>query len=173
MTHLRSCSLEEISLRLTCVVIKIPFELSLARQIRPNSSNSLLRHLLSTEWVDYVEEPMKYQALRPHFFSVGGWGWWGMWCGIRGASDAPHDAPMLFFDNLVKKLDNLSTSNIDIYPSTLEICINNLLKLFFFGSGPHQPPPPPTYQGPPNLPENHTYAQHFQPNPTYLLTVNV
>ena len=27
--------------------------------------------LLSTEWVDYVEEPMKYQALRPHFFSVG------------------------------------------------------------------------------------------------------
>ena len=30
--------------------------------------------LLSTEWVDYVEEPMKYQALRPQFFSVGGWG---------------------------------------------------------------------------------------------------
>ena len=29
---------------------------------------------LSTEWVDYVEEPMKYQALRPHPFSVvGGW----------------------------------------------------------------------------------------------------
>ena len=29
---------------------------------------------LSTEWVDYVEKPMKYQALRPHFFSVvGGW----------------------------------------------------------------------------------------------------
>ena len=26
---------------------------------------------LSTKWVDYVEEPMKYQALRPHFFSVG------------------------------------------------------------------------------------------------------
>ena len=20
---------------------------------------------------------MKYQALRPHFFSMGGWGWWG------------------------------------------------------------------------------------------------
>ena len=46
-------------------------------------------HLLSTEWVDYVEEPMKYQTLRPHFSSVvgvwrvlgvghgvGGW-WWG------------------------------------------------------------------------------------------------
>ena len=49
---------------------------------------------MSTEWVDYVEEPMKYQALRPHFFPVvggwrvlqvgwvarwwwGGWGWWG------------------------------------------------------------------------------------------------
>ena len=27
---------------------------------------------------------------------------------ISGASDAPHDAPMLFFENLVKKLDNLS-----------------------------------------------------------------
>ena len=46
--------------------------------------------LLSTEWLDYVEEPMKYQALRPHFFSVvGGWrvlgvdGWWwgGSWGG--------------------------------------------------------------------------------------------
>ena len=37
--------------------------------------------LLSTKWVDYVEEPMKYQALRPQFFSMGGWGvvvvgWW-------------------------------------------------------------------------------------------------
>ena len=38
---------------------------------------------LSTEWVDCVEEPMKYQALRPHFFPVvGAWcangcGWWG------------------------------------------------------------------------------------------------
>ena len=49
-----------------------------------------------------------------------------------GVSDAPHDAPMLFFDNLVKKIDNLSTSNIDIYPSTLEIYINNLLKLSYF-----------------------------------------
>ena len=29
---------------------------------------------LSTKWADYVEEPMKYQALRPPFFSVGGWG---------------------------------------------------------------------------------------------------
>ena len=42
--------------------------------------------LLSTEWVDYVKEPMKYQALRPHFFSMGGWGLWIMmwvvgWCG--------------------------------------------------------------------------------------------
>ena len=27
---------------------------------------------LSTEWVDYVEEPMKYQALRPQLFSVDG-----------------------------------------------------------------------------------------------------
>ena len=34
---------------------------------------------MSTEWVDYVEEPMKYQALRPHFSlwwgEGGGWGW--------------------------------------------------------------------------------------------------
>ena len=58
----------------------------------------------------------------------------------QGVSDAPYNAPMLFFDNLMKKLDNLSTSNIDIYPFTLEICINNLLKLFFFGSGPLPPP---------------------------------
>ena len=45
---------------------------------------------LSTEWVHYVEEPMKYQAFLPHFFSVVGWwvvewgwwsGWWGEWCG--------------------------------------------------------------------------------------------
>ena len=34
---------------------------------------------LSTKWVDYVEEPMKYQALRPQFFSVGGWGWQNGW----------------------------------------------------------------------------------------------
>ena len=40
--------------------------------------------LLSTEWVDYVEEPMKYQALRPHLFSVGGWGWWSGWWGGGG-----------------------------------------------------------------------------------------
>ena len=25
-------------------------------------------------WVDYVEEPIKYQPLRPHFFSMGGVG---------------------------------------------------------------------------------------------------
>ena len=69
--------------------------------------------------------------------------------------------PMLFFNNLVKKLDNLSTSNIDIYPSTLEMCINNLLKLFSLDLD-HPTPP-----------ENHTYAQYFQQNPTHLLTVNV
>ena len=80
---------------------------------------------------------------------------------------------MLFFDNLVKILYNLSTSNIDIYPFTLEICINNLLKLFFFGSGPPPPPIPTPYQRPPYPPENHTYAQYFQQKPTYLLTVNV
>ena len=42
--------------------------------------------LLSTKWVDYVEEPMKYQALRPKFFSMGGWGVVGQvvvgWVGV-------------------------------------------------------------------------------------------
>ena len=61
---------------------------------------------LFTEWVDYVEEPMKYQAFLHHFDSVGGvgerimgwvggggvwmgwwwwwvgWGWWQGWGGI-------------------------------------------------------------------------------------------
>ena len=49
-----------------------------------NINNQLMLDLLSTKWVDYVEEPMKYQALRPQFFSMGGWGvvgwvvegWW-------------------------------------------------------------------------------------------------
>ena len=85
--------------------------------------------------------------------------------GVTGASDAPHESPMLFFDNLVKKLDNL---NIDIYPSTSEICLNNLLKHFFFGSGPPPPSPPPTRDHPPP-PENHTYAQYFQQKPTIYL----
>ena len=41
--------------------------------------------------VNYVEEPMKYQALRPQFFSVGGWlesswgaWWWGRWSSLGG-----------------------------------------------------------------------------------------
>ena len=89
---------------------------------------------------------------------------------LWGASDASHDGPMLFFDNLVEKLDILSTSNIDSYPSTLEICIDNLLKLSFFGSGP--PPTPPLPETTPH-PEKHIYAQYFQQNPTYLLIVNV
>ena len=48
-------------------------------------------HLLSTEWVDYVEEPMKYQALRSQFVSMGGWvvvgwvmGWWVVWWVVVG-----------------------------------------------------------------------------------------
>ena len=43
--------------------------------------------LLSTEWVDYVEEPMKYQALRPHFsLWMGGWRVLDMggWVGVSG-----------------------------------------------------------------------------------------
>ena len=64
--------------------------------------------LLSTEWVDYVEEPMKYQALRPHFFSmVGGWrvlglgGWVGGGRvghgvgGWDGGGVGPHDTPIM------------------------------------------------------------------------------
>ena len=40
---------------------------------------------LSNKWVDYVEEPMKYQALRPPFSPWVGWGWWGWWwCGGWG-----------------------------------------------------------------------------------------
>ena len=66
-----------------------------------------------------------------------------------------------FFDNLVKKLDNLSTSNIYIYPSTLGICINNLLKLFFFGS---RPPPYPKTLPETTPPENHPHAPYFQQN---------
>ena len=50
---------------------------------------------LSTEWVDYVEEPMKYQALRPQFSQwVGGgvwvgWvvvGWIGGWALVMGGT---------------------------------------------------------------------------------------
>ena len=53
----------------------------------------------------------------------------------------------------------------------MEICINNLLKLFF-GSGP--PPHPQTLpETPHSPPKNHTHAQYFQQKPTYLLTVNV
>ena len=89
---------------------------------------------------------------------------------LQGASDASHDAPMLFFDNVVKKLDNLSTSNIDIYPSTLEICINNLFKLFSLDLDHPLLPPLPTRDHPP--PKNHTSAQYFQQKSTYLLTVN-
>ena len=44
------------------------------------------KNFLSTEWVDYVEEPMIYQALMHHFGSVGGWleGSWGGWGGVGG-----------------------------------------------------------------------------------------
>ena len=93
---------------------------------------------------------MKYQALRPNFFSmVGGWrvlgvgwvmgwvggggvghgvvGWVGRWWweglwggggvghgvgGWGGGVVGPHDTPMLFLDNLVKKLTKLSKNNM-------------------------------------------------------------
>ena len=82
--------------------------------------------------------------------------------------------PMLFFDNLVKKIDNYHckpTSNIDIYPSTLETCINNVKNFFSFDLD--HPPTPKPYQRPPHSPENYSSAQYFQQKPTYLLTVNV
>ena len=91
---------------------------------------------------------------------------------LGGGVRHPHDASMLFFDNFVIKLDNLSTSNIDIYPSTLEICINNLLTFFLWIWTTNTPTPKP-YQRPPHPPDNHTYAQYFQQKPTYLLTFNV
>ena len=71
----------------------------------------------------------------------------------------PHDVPMFCFDNLVIK--NLTTYhckptlNIDIYPSTLEICINNLFSLDM-----DHPPPDPTRDHP-TPPENHTYVQYL------------
>ena len=69
-----------------------------------STSTNLTEIILSTKWVDYVEEPMKYQALRPQFFSVGGWGWgwvgvgwvgwvgwmvvgWGWWDGWWGGAE--------------------------------------------------------------------------------------
>ena len=88
---------------------------------------------------------MKYQALRPHFFSVvGGWrglgvggggvghgvGWWlagdgvggvgvGEWVGggVVGPHDTPHHgghqmSSMLFFDNLVEKLNQIVKNNM-------------------------------------------------------------
>ena len=42
--------------------------------------------LLSTKWIDYMEEPMKYQALMHHFFYVGGW-LEGIWGGRVGDGD--------------------------------------------------------------------------------------
>ena len=58
---------------------------------------------------------------------------------------------MFFLGNLVKNLTTYHckpTSNIDIYPSILEICINNLLKPFFFRSGPPPSSPDPARDHP-------------------------
>ena len=78
---------------------------------------------------------------------------------ITGGIRHPMMPPMSYFDTLVEKLDNLSTSNIHIYPSTLEICINNLLKPIFFGSG--LPPPPDPTRDDATPPENHTKTNIF------------
>ena len=107
--------------------------------------------------------------------------------GLHGGLRCPHHRghwgvrhpslmPPCFFDNLVKKLDNLSTSNIDIYPSTLKICINYLLKLFFFGSGP--PPYPNPYQRPPHplkiilMPNIFNKTQHIYLQSMFRLSFN-
>ena len=63
---------------------------------------------------------MKYQALRPHFFSmVGGWrvlgvgGWhWGWWVGGVVMLWVPMMPPMLVFDNLVKNLTKCQKNNM-------------------------------------------------------------
>ena len=56
------------------------------RKRRQFKSNLKHFYLLSTKWVDYVQESMKYQALRPKFFSMGGWGVVGQvvvgWVGV-------------------------------------------------------------------------------------------
>ena len=69
---------------LTCFtnsLFKVYNNLSL-RETRPEVYNT-------TKWVDYVEEPKKFQALRPHFFSVGGGleGSRGEWVGGGGVVD--------------------------------------------------------------------------------------
>ena len=45
-----------------------------------NNNNILSFIFLSTKWVDYVEEPMKYKAFLSLFGTMGGWleGSWGV-----------------------------------------------------------------------------------------------
>ena len=96
------------------------------------------------------------------------------WGHHGGASDTPHDAPIMgtlrvswgcqmppmtppcyFLAIWWKNLTTYhckSTLSIDIYPSILEICINNLLKPFFFRSGPSPTPMPRPCQTPPYPP---------------------
>ena len=60
--------------------------LSPYHKVRCGNCIQFLVNFLSTKWVDYVEEPIKYQALKPIFFSVGGWGVVGQvvvgWVGV-------------------------------------------------------------------------------------------
>ena len=55
----------------------------------------------------------------------------------------------------------------------MEICINNLLKLYFLWIWTTPPHPQTLPETIPPTPKNHTYAQYFQQKPTYLLRVNV
>ena len=97
-------------------------------------------------------------------------------CG--GASDAPHDTPLLFFDNLVKKLDKLTIKNFTSYhpphhPQTLQHPTQHPHPQPCHHP-PHQPPTPPTpthltrhpyHHCPPTPPDTHSTTTHLPTPP--------
>ena len=57
-------------------VFRMPFTTQAADNNKETFNCTICgKFLLSTEWLDYVVEAMKYQAFLPHFVSVGGWCW--------------------------------------------------------------------------------------------------